>query len=281
MTDLHERFCDWLLAGATGEPPRDAALHASACDRCLADVAALDALSAIDVAGAEMPFLPVGVPRTVGGTAVRALRTLSGVAAVGLLAAAVVIGAGALREDEGGPGVAAAPTATPRGEGILGGGPSLAAIASPGLESASPSASATGDIGSSEEPAASAVAAGPTPTQPPFIAPPPPAATPGPTAAVTPRPTFGGTPLPTTAPTTPPTGTPMPTAEPTPVPTAEPTPQPTPDPTPMPTPTPEPTPECSDGIDNDGDGLIDFGLDPLVNDPDCLSPDDDEAGVLP
>ena len=28
MTDLHGRFREWLLAGAQGEPPRDAALHA-------------------------------------------------------------------------------------------------------------------------------------------------------------------------------------------------------------------------------------------------------------
>ncbi|HUH07344.1 MAG TPA: hypothetical protein VML96_06005, partial [Egibacteraceae bacterium] len=63
MTDLHERFRDWLLAGAPGEPARDAALHASACDRCLADVAALDALFAVNVAGAEVPLLPAGAPR--------------------------------------------------------------------------------------------------------------------------------------------------------------------------------------------------------------------------
>jgi hypothetical protein len=31
-------------------------------------------------------------------------------------------------------------------------------------------------------------------------------------------------------------------------------------------------------VDNDGDGLTDYGLDPLVNDPECLTPgDNDEA----
>jgi len=33
--------------------------------------------------------------------------------------------------------------------------------------------------------------------------------------------------------------------------------------------------ECNDGVDNDGDLLIDFGTDPFVNDPDCADPDDD------
>lgn len=69
---------------------------------------------------------------------------------------------------------------------------------------------------------------------------------------------------------------------PTPKPTPAPTPPPTPAPTPPPTqePTPAPTAECSDGIDNDGDGLIDYGLDVLVNDPGCLSPLGDSESLL-
>lgn len=39
------------------------------------------------------------------------------------------------------------------------------------------------------------------------------------------------------------------------------------------TPPPTPAPQCSDGIDNDGDGLTDFGGLPS-NDPGCLSPGD-------
>ncbi|MDQ4034504.1 MAG: hypothetical protein M3153_01115, partial [Chloroflexota bacterium] len=81
------------------------------------------------------------------------------------------------------------------------------------------------------------------------------------------------TPDPTPAPTV------EPTLAPTPVPTLEPTLPPTPDPTPAPTPAPEPEPasECSDGIDNDGDGLRDY-----LEDPGCASPDDDdESGLLP
>ena len=38
------------------------------------------------------------------------------------------------------------------------------------------------------------------------------------------------------------------------------------------------TPQCSDGIDNDGDGLIDFGAGP-TNDPQCSSADDTSESV--
>jgi hypothetical protein len=54
------------------------------------------------------------------------------------------------------------------------------------------------------------------------------------------------------------------TPEPTPPPTPQPTPEPTPPPTPEPTPEPNPSGECVDGIDNDGDLLID------ILDPGCL-----------
>jgi hypothetical protein len=53
------------------------------------------------------------------------------------------------------------------------------------------------------------------------------------------------------------TATPRPTRSPSPVPTVAPTPVPTPQPTPVPT----PFGDCQDGIDNDGDLLIDL-LDP-------------------
>lgn len=239
MTDLHERFREWLLAGAPGEPARGAALHASACDRCLADVAALDALLVVDVAGAEMPFLTAGAPRPARTTGVRAQRALSGVTAVGLLVLAAMIGAGALRENTGGPGVAVDPTESPDGEGILAGGPSFTPAPSVDPGSRSPTAVAEESTGASQEPEASEIATGATPTQPPFVAPPPPAVTPGPTTAVTPQPTTtAATPVPTAA-STEPTPTPTPTVAATPLPTAAPTPTPTPEPTP--TPTPEPT----------------------------------------
>ena len=245
MTDLHGRFREWLLDGAPGEPARDVALHASACDRCMADVAALDGLLAIDVAGAEVPFLPAGAARPIRTAGVRALRAASGLTAVGLLVLAAMIGAGALRDPAGGPGVAAGPTELPDGEGILAGGPSLDPAASAEDGTRSPSASASQRPDLSAQPTSGEVASGPTPTQPPFVAPPPPAATPGPSSAVTPRPTSAVTPAPTTTPTTPPTSAPSPTMAATPTPTPTPTPEPTPEPTPAPTPPPpseEPAP---------------------------------------
>lgn len=234
MTDLHERFRDWLLAGAPGDPPRDAALHASACDRCLADVAAVDALLAVDVVGAAVPALSAGDPRPIPGPGIRALRALSGVAAVGLLVVAVMIGAGALRDDGAGPGAAVAPTDSPDGEGILAGTPAFTPLPSATALAPSPSASASERAEPSEDPLASDVAAtAAAPTQPPFVAPPPPAITPGPTIRATPRPTTAATPVPTAAPTAP--STPAATAAPTTPPTPAPTPQPTVVPTPPPT----------------------------------------------
>jgi hypothetical protein len=46
-------------------------------------------------------------------------------------------------------------------------------------------------------------------------------------------------------------------------------------------PTPNQLPQCSDGIDNDGDGLIDWGINPLVNETiDCLGPDDNSEALI-
>jgi len=55
VTDAHRRFGEWLAAGAADEPPRDAALHASVCADCLVSIAALDALTAIDLGRAALP----------------------------------------------------------------------------------------------------------------------------------------------------------------------------------------------------------------------------------
>ena len=40
-------------------------------------------------------------------------------------------------------------------------------------------------------------------------------------------------------------------------------------------------PQCSDGKDNDGDGKIDYSIDPAVKDPGCDSPDDDDENAVP
>ncbi len=88
----------------------------------------------------------------------------------------------------------------------------------------------------------------------------------------------GTQPQPTPPPPTPtptPTPTPMPTPAPTPTPTPTPSPTPMPTPAPTPAPTPSPTPPptfaCSDGVDNDGDGLTDY-----PSDPGCDSENDDD-----
>lgn len=43
--------------------------------------------------------------------------------------------------------------------------------------------------------------------------------------------------------------------------------------------TPPPAPQCSDGIDNDGDGRIDFNANPALGDPQCTSPADNSEAT--
>jgi hypothetical protein len=95
----------------------------------------------------------------------------------------------------------------------------------------------------------------PTPTATPTRTPTPtatsaPTRTPTPTALPTPTATVRPTPLPTPAPT--PTGTVSPSALPTAPPTTA--------PTPVPTAVPDPV-ACADGVDNDGDGRVDYPAD--------------------
>lgn len=89
----------------------------------------------------------------------------------------------------------------------------------------------------------------------------------------TPLPTYTPTRTPTATPSRTPTSTPTkaPTWTPTKAPTATPTKTQTPTPTftPTRTPTPKPKTQCSDGLDNDGDGLTD------LEDPCCISPKHD------
>jgi hypothetical protein len=119
-------------------------------------------------------------------------------------------------------------------------------------------------------------------------------ATPEPTPEPTPSPSEETlsplvTPAPTQRPTVatprpyvPPPPTPIPTAISTPVPLPSATPLPTGSATPLPTDTPVPTatplPQCSDGIDNDGDLLIDF--DGLPPDPGCTDAFDNNEADL-
>lgn len=233
MTDLHQRLEAWLIDGAPGEPPRDVALHASACDECLLAISGLDALLGTDVEAAGPP--PVG-QRVASGlpTGLRVARVVSGLAAVVLLVAAASVGIDALRTRSAAPDVASAASTAPIGEGVLGGTPEAAATPEERSESAEPSAEPTQEAPSSF--AAETADASPAPvsgTQPPFIAPPPPAVTPEPTTPTTPRPTprpsapAPPTPVATPVPT-PTSSPPQPTPVPTPPATAEPTTTPTP-----------------------------------------------------
>ena len=74
MDDLHDRFDDWLAAGAEGEPPRDLAVHASGCDACLRSLAAVDSLQAIDIGEAPLPPLGMLPPPGVRAGADAAVR---------------------------------------------------------------------------------------------------------------------------------------------------------------------------------------------------------------
>ena len=245
-TELHERFAGWLsarLPGAADDPPRDLALHAAGCNRCLRAAAAIDTLGAIDVGAAAPPSLYAERIHRGRGRFVQLARYATAGAALVLLAGSVAIGSswlGERRQTD-----SAEQPATPA-EGILGGVPS----ATLGVRSsAKPSASPSEQQSGSPEPSAAISAettVAPLATQPPAYQPPPPP----PTAEPTTDPTA------TAAPTPGPTPTPAPAT-----PTPEPTPTPTPTDTPTPTPTPEPPDDCADGIDNDDDTFID-GLDP-------------------
>lgn len=258
--ELHDRFNDWLAAGAEGEPPRDLAVHASGCDACLRSLAAIDSLQAIDIGAASLPPLGMVAPAARDSLS-RTLRYAVGTVAVILLGGSVAIGASGLLRPAP---LGSDQEARSPGEGVLAGVPSASATSQ--TPSPTPSASAK----DSPAPSASATDEPPTavlPTAAPQVLP---HSTPGPQPLGTPRPTAAPTrtPTPTAAPTATPIVTPPPPTQsaspsivvPTPTPTLEPT----------PTAAPTPTPQCSDGIDNDEDLLVDFPLD-----PGCTALDDD------
>jgi hypothetical protein len=265
--DLHDRFDDWLAAGAEGEPPRDLAVHASGCDACLRSIAAVDSLRAIDIGAASLP--PLWAVARASRDSLARLRYAVGAVAVVLLAMSIAIGAsGLLRPTE----VGSDPGVHSPAEGVLAGVPSAQATSQ--QRSAKPSASASESPAPSAaptvEPTAIAFATAAPLQVLPHSTPSPQPPTPQPTAAPT------RTPAPTLAPTAPPTA--PPTVTPSPTPSASPSiVVPTPTPTPSPEPTPTPLPACSNGVDDDNDLLVDFPLD-----PGCTSPDDpDEENFAP
>ena len=232
MNEAHRRFHEWLSSGAEGDPPRDLAVHASVCDGCRRSIAAFDRLAGINPGLASMPAEPTGSERGALATASRLL------AATAVLLSAAVLGVGVSQligvEHSGGTVAQASPTPN---QNVLGG----AATSEPSHEA--PPASAQETL---------------TPLGPPDpTAQPHPGATPIPWRS-TPRPI--PTPVPT--PIVLPSDTPIPSESATPVPTES--------PTPTPDPTATPVPQCSDGVDNDGDLLID------LQDPGCTDPSDND-----
>jgi hypothetical protein len=250
MNEAHQRFRDWLQAGAEGDPPRDVAVHASVCPECRRSIAALDLLAVVDPGLASMPAEPTGRERG------RLAMTGRLVGATALLFSAAILGVGVSQ---------------------------LIGISHPSSPVAKASSNPDQNVLSET--------ATPQPSQPITPQPTPqetltPLGTPGPAAvqqpAATPFPywTFIPTPFPTPVPT--PVATPISTGSPIPTPSVPPSSTPVP-PTPSPVPpTPSPSaaesapvsPACADGIDNDGDTLIDYPLDPGCTD----ALDNDETG---
>jgi len=87
MNEAHQRFHDWLSAGADGDPPRDVAVHASVCAECQQSIAALDLIAGVNPGLASMPAEPTGrewsrlvvAGRLVGATAILFSAAILGV----------------------------------------------------------------------------------------------------------------------------------------------------------------------------------------------------------
>lgn len=246
MTELHERFTQWLIAGASEDLPRDVALHAYACPDCQRMSAAFDGLASVDLVRAPLP--PSRVAPLDAAPAVPARQLMASVAVVGLVAIAIAFAGPRLLGSREGSGSQTGDVT--RNEGVLAGTPMPTASVAP-----SPTATAT-STPTSEPTSATTLA---------------PAATPQPPAPPQPTP---APPIPPPPPPPPPQPTPAPTLAPaTPAPTPAP---PTPTAVPTPSPTPGPVPQCADTIDNDGDALVDWPVD-----PGCSNLADNDESDLP
>jgi hypothetical protein len=213
--DAHSLVDAWLIGGASGELPRDLAVHASLCAQCQASIAAFDMLGAVDLDRAGFP------PARVAATQ-RGMRRGVAVAAGGVVALSAVaaVAAGGWRLVPG-PGL---------GGGTASDGPTQEVLGNTGQ----PQASSEVEIGSSASPrpssSATPAASAPSAGSPPPIAQPTlvpatarPTASPGASHAPspTPRPSIvrSATPVPSPSPSDspqPPTPTPEQTVEETP-----------------------------------------------------------------
>lgn len=225
LSDPHRAFGSWLADGAAGEPPRDAALHASVCEECMRQVASLDALRAIDLGRAMLPASRLAPHVTRRGTP--SMRW-AGAAAASVMGA-VIVGIGATQLLAGPAPLAPSATSDLPAGAVLGvTGTPLATTAG----GATPTATATGVPATP-----TAVPATPRPT----------IATPSRAVVVTqrpatPQPSVSASPTPVAASATPSaTSTPSPTARPTPSPSPSASTTATPEPTTPPA-TPSPSP---------------------------------------
>jgi hypothetical protein len=221
MNEAHQRFHDWLTAGAEGDPPRDVAVHASVCAECRQSIDAFDRLTLVDPGLASVPAEPTGRER---GRLAAAGRLIG---ATAVLFSALILGVGVsqlIGVSRTNAPVAQA-SSTPD-QNVLG-------------ETATPQPGPEVPPTPEEAPSETLTPLGtPVPTQP------QPAVTPIPrrTPAPTPIPTAVATPIATPIAT--PSGLPTDSLMPTPSPTPTPTPSPSPS-EPPPTPSPTPSPSAS------------------------------------
>ena len=229
MSDLHERFGDWLQSGARANLPRDVALHASGCDVCLRHAAALDGLLGIDLDGVPLPALRESAAPARTAATVQLGRFAVGAVVVGVLTVAAFARVSAPPDPGSNPdALIRGGSPIPRGEGTLGeaNGPSKTPSVAPDASDGPASADASPAAPSSENESPPTAIASP-------VAP-----------AQTPSPTFGGGPPVVTSRPTPTAPPATPKSSPSPTATAVVTPGPTPTVTPTPTPTPTPSPTC-------------------------------------
>ncbi|MGH2455822.1 MAG: hypothetical protein ACRDHD_06150 [Candidatus Limnocylindria bacterium] len=231
--DPHGRFGEWLIAGASDEPPRDVALHASVCPECAAQIAAFDQLTVVDTGRAPLPPSPQRSTATsfeIKGTA-RAVLAVAGVTV-----STVALGIIALQAVDLGDLVGTRPEPSSPTQAVLGGagGPTPTMLPTDGsLPTSAPSAT-------DESPAtAGPTAQAPGPTEPGATA------IPATVRPATPRASSSQAATATTSASASATTSASATATASASATAssEPSASPTPDATPDPTPTPEQTPE--------------------------------------
>jgi hypothetical protein len=189
VTDLHTELEAWLATGASSDPSREVAVHASVCDECLARLGALDALDRLVIDGSGSP--PARVPPGRARLVLAWFRRATAVTGAVVTGALVVLIAMGVTQFAGRLDAGAAPSPS---EGVVLGGLSSGDRApspeesSPGTLEPAPAAAPAPSAQASEP------AVAPEPSAPPAAGPPPltsapPQPAPDPSVAATPAPT--------------------------------------------------------------------------------------------